>query len=342
MGRILVHRGEAQRKGLRQSQVEPGRQPHGEARNSMVKSSRHGRFSLIVNVLLVALAFGLLSLVVWQNRDKIREVFGQRLDIRLLGLAFLISLTSLFFNFIRWFVLVRVIEPAFTLRATMLLGFIGHVFNLVIPGAVGGDLIKAAYLMQMNIRKMQAVASMVIDRIIGLLGLFLLAASAGMVSWGMATSDVRKLVIAAWVALGVGVLVLAAIFAQVLPRLCPSLAGSGHGRLSAIVAELNVMSTNYRHRLDAVLAGLGLSVISQGLNVLVFFLVGKMLFGSRVTATLAQHFLMVPLTLFTMAVPLPFGALGLTEGVGDQLLRLVGHPTALKNTVFFAPLRPPK
>jgi len=88
-----------------------------------------------------------------------------------------------------------------------------------------------------------------------------------------------------------------------------------------------VTSTTYRYRLDAVLAGLGLSVLSQRLNVLVFFLIGKMPFGSRVTATLAQHFLMVPLILFTMAVPLPFGALGLTEGVGDQLLKLVGHPS---------------
>ena len=93
------------------------------------------------------------------------------------------------------------------------------------------------------------------------------------------------------------------------------------------MAKLNVTSTTYRYRLDAVLAGLGLSVLSQGLNVLVFFLIGKMPFGSQVSATLAQHFLMVPLTLFTMAVPLPFGALGLTEGVGDELLKLVGHPS---------------
>jgi hypothetical protein len=33
------------------------------------------------------------------------------------------------------------------------------------------------------------------------------------------------------------------------------------------------------------------------------------------------------LTLFTMAVPLPFGALGLTEGVADQLFKLANHPS---------------
>jgi hypothetical protein len=35
---------------------------------------------------------------------------------------------------------------------------------------------------------------------------------------------------------------------------------------------------------------------------------------------------MVPLILFTTAVPLPFGALGLTEEVSDQLFALVRHP----------------
>ena len=98
--------------------------------------------------------------------------------------------------------LVRVIEPRFTLRAAFLLGFIGNVFNLVIPGAVGGDLIKAAYLVRMNINRTQAIASMVIDRILGLLGLFLLAGIAGAVAWPMASRQVRILIVLVWVAVG--------------------------------------------------------------------------------------------------------------------------------------------
>ena len=85
------------------------------------------------------------------------------------------------------------------------------------------------------------------------------------------------------------------------------------------------MSTTYRGRLDVVLGCLALSVCIHGLNVLAFYLVGWMLFPAMKT-TLAQHFLMVPLTLFSMAVPLPFGALGLSEGVAEQLFKLVGHP----------------
>ena len=93
------------------------------------------------------------------------------------------------------------------------------------------------------------------------------------------------------------------------------------------MTELGEMSTTYRGRLDIVgglSCALGLhsraqrdspSTWSDGCSF------------PKMTTTLAQHFLMAPLMFFTTAVPLPFGALGLTEGVGDQLFKLVGHPS---------------
>jgi hypothetical protein len=165
---------------------------------------------------------------------------------------------------------------------------------------------------------------MVIDRILGLLALFILASIAGGFAWAVAGSDVRKLIVAAWLAVIAGVLVLTAIFTQALSRMFP-LWKPGQGRLGLIVTELREMSTSYRGRLDVVFGCGALSVFIHSLNVIAFFLVGQMLFPTM-TTTLGQHFLMVPLTLFTMAVPLPFGALGLSEEVGRQLFMLVGHP----------------
>jgi glycosyltransferase 2 family protein len=295
----------------------------------MAQKPKKSKLGLIVNVVLVLVAFGLLGYVIAGNREKIREVFNRPLDLRLLAFAQVLFLVSVMSTFVRWFILVRVIEPRFTLRSAMLLGFIGNVFNLVIPGAVGGDLIKAAYLVRMHIKKTQAVASMVIDRIVGLLGLFILATIAGLFAWPDATRDVRTLIILAWMATAAGVLVLTVIFSQVITRFFPGLANPhphSHSRLGLIAAELHSMSSTYRRRLDVVLLCELMSVASHSLNVLAFFVVGKMLFAGM-TTTLAQHFLMGPLTLFTMAVPLPFGALGLTEGVSDQLFKLVGHPS---------------
>jgi uncharacterized protein (TIRG00374 family) len=294
-------------------------------RNSMSKPKKHPWIGAIVNVSLIVVAFALLAYVIWQNRVEIRKVFSKPLDMKLLALAFAIYLVGMFGTFVRWFYLVRVIEPAFRFSATVLLGLIGMVFNLMIPGAVGGDLIKAAYLGRMRIKKTQAIASMVIDRILGLFGLFILASVAGGFAWRLATDDVRKLIIAAWVAAGLGAVALLVIFSQVLTRMFPRLSRE-HSRLSLIVSELREMSTTYRGRLDVVLVATVLSVCNHGLNVVAFYLVGRMLFPSMPT-TLVQHFLMGPLTLFTMAVPLPFGALGLSEEVGQQLFQLVEHPS---------------
>jgi len=294
--------------------------------NVMPHPAKSSRKSLVVNAVLVMIAFLLLGFVLWTNRQKISEVFERKLDFSLLVLAMFIYLVGLMLTFGRWYLLVRAIEPRFRPRTTLVLGFIGNVFNLVIPGAVGGDLIKAAYLVKMHIKKTQAIASMVIDRILGLLGLFVLATIAGVVAWSQSNGEVRTLIGFAWMMTALSFFVLFAIFARLLSRLFPSLKG-GHTPISVLMAELNEMSSTYSKRPGLVAGTLLLSIFVHTLNVIAFFIVGKMLFGDAMTTTLAQHFLMVPLTLFTMVVPIPFGALGLSEGISDQLFKLVNHPS---------------
>ncbi len=291
-----------------------------------MRSLHPGRIDRIGHGLLAAVALGALLLVLWQNREIIAEISIRRLDLRWLGLALLISQVSLLLTFVRWAVLVRVIERRFAVRSALLLGFIGYVFNLIIPGAVGGDVVKAAYLSRMHIRRTQVIASMVVDRIVGLLGLLILAAMAGVLAWEMATPQVRIVIVAAWCALGAGTTMLTPAFRGAIARAFSRPGSRPCGRLATIMTELEAASTTYRGRPGVLLVSLVLSLSSHGLNVVVFFLVGKLLFSARLTTTLGQHFLMAPLTFFTTAVPLPFGALGLTEGVGGQLFSLVGHP----------------
>ena len=197
------------------------------------------------------------------------------------------------------------IEPKFALSATVLLGFIGQVFNLVIPGAVGGDLIKAAFLVRMRTKKTQAVASMVIDRILGLLGMFVLVSIAGGFAWGNAPPNVQRLIMAAWDASpGQGVLALAAIFAQVFSRIFPYFKRE-HSRIGLIVSELHEMSATYRGRLDVVFACAGArhrQPLAHCAGVL-----------PRLQDALPFHvhhprptLLGRPIDAFSMAVPLPF------------------------------------
>jgi uncharacterized membrane protein YbhN (UPF0104 family) len=278
----------------------------------------------LINAGLVVVAFALLGLALWRSRGQIHEVLDHSLDGRVFALAFVIYLVGMCLSFVRWYWLVGVVEPSFTLGGAFLLGFIGNLFNLVIPGAVGGDLIKAAYLVRMEVNKTQAIASMVIDRLLGLLGLFILAGIAGAVAWPLASANVHRLIVVVWCAVGVGFAGLAAIFNQSLTRRFPGLL-VGHGKVATVLRELNVMSLTYRRRLGIIARSLAFSSFIHSLFVVAFYLVSRTLFRENLPS-LGQHFLMVPLVLFSTAVPVPFGALGVSEHISEELFRLVAHP----------------
>ena len=197
-------------------------------------------------------------------------------------------------------------------------GFIGNVFNLVIPGAVGGDVIKAAFLCREQERKTQAVASMVIDRILGLLGLFVLAGVVGVFVWGTAPRDVRLVIAFAWALMvacgvvGLTILFSPALFRALISRLNPE------GKLARLLTELAAMASAYRERLRVVAMALILAICGHALYVLAFFLVDRGLFGPEAPG-LASHFVVVPLILFSTAIPIPFGALGVSEQISERL-----------------------
>jgi hypothetical protein len=293
----------------------------------------HRYRSLVINVVLIVVAFALLGLAIYRHSNQIKEVFSRKIELQYFVLGCGIYLAGLVLTFCRWCWLVRVSEPAFRIRDAVLLGFIGNVYNLVIPFAVGGDLIKAAFLMRMQIKRTQAIASMVIDRILGLLGLFLVAGVAGLVAWPSAGLEVRRLIVVVWIALATGVLGLLAVFNEALPRHFPNLLRS-HGRLALIASELKAMAESYRGRLNVVAGAILLSCLWHVMSVTAFYAVSKSLFPVRMP-TFRQHCLVVPLILFTTAVPLPFGALGVSEEVSQQLFNLVNHPEGFMGMLAF-------
>ena len=63
------------------------------------------------------------------------------------------------------------------------LSFAGNFFNFALPGATGGDVIKAYYLTRYTQRKTEAVLTVFLDRVVGLFGLVLLAGTMILVTW---------------------------------------------------------------------------------------------------------------------------------------------------------------
>ncbi len=276
--------------------------------------------STLVNAALVVVGFALLGLAVWSNREKLAQVFAHRVDFGLFGLAFVIYVVALVCTFVRWFTLVRALDLPFRLLDAIKLGFIGNIFNLVIPGAVGGDVIKAVFLARAHpTRKAKAVASMVIDRLLGLAGLFVLAGVAAAFAFGRANDQVKILIGIVWALLACG---LTGLFVLFQPRLYPLLdrLTGGRPKLVKILKELESAAGAYRSNAKLVVACLIASACIHSIYVVAFYVASRAVFDQ--IPSFGEHFLIVPLVLFSTAVPLPFGALGLTEIVSGRLFAL--------------------
>lgn len=267
----------------------------------------------------VAIALGLMTLVVWMNRAELADVFSRRPDFGAFALAFACYLTATVLAFLRWHGLVRAQGLEFRRSNAVRYGFIGLLFNLVIPGAIGGDFVKAAFLCRTQHRKAAAIASVAIDRLVAVFALFLLAALVGTLGRSALDERVRRLVTTAWIATGVVGLILAIAFTPALYRPLVRLAGP-RPKLARRLDELVAVGAAYRDRIGVVALSVMLALVTYGLHVLAFYLASRSLFA-RVPG-LAEHFLIVPLVLFTTAIPLPFGALGVSEQISSGVFRL--------------------
>ena len=96
----------------------------------------------------------------------------------LLVAGFATLLSAIVITVVRWCYLVRALGIGFSLPDAMRIGFIGYLFNLAPMGIVTGDLLKAWILAREKPgNQAKALASVVVDRIIGLYVLFLVAAA---------------------------------------------------------------------------------------------------------------------------------------------------------------------
>lgn len=277
----------------------------------------------IVLLLKFGISVGILGYLIYYAMEN--QAFDQLRDRpknwMLLGLALMITLTSVVLTFVRWYVLVRTLDLPFSLKDAMRLGFLGLFCNYLSLGSVGGDLFKAIFLAREQPgNRTKAIASVVVDRIVGLYSLFLLASCAALLMDVGSASDVREVRLVSNAAMLCSVLGGLGIAFLMIPGVTGGKITGALGELpwmGKILVQLVEAIRAYRAKIHVVLFTILMSMVSHSLFAVAFFLTAS---GLRVTApTLAEHFLIVPFTNLAGAIPLPLGALGAIEGSADLL-----------------------
>jgi uncharacterized membrane protein YbhN (UPF0104 family) len=301
--------------------------------------------ALAKTLLKYALGLGLLAWVItnnWQPSETgpgLRDALARPIRILPFALAGLFTGLSALLTFVRWYLLVRAQELPFTLIGALRLGAVGYFFNTFLPGSVGGDLVKALALARAQSRRTVAVATVLIDRAIGLWALIWLVALLGGTFW--LTDDavlrenagLRAVVRSAWG------FVIATVVTWALLGFLPEWRAQRFARRLARLPKIGQHLAEfwraiwlYRMRPRAVALALLMSLVSQSGNVLAFHFAAQtfaIAADGDVLPSLTEHALIVPPGMAIEALfPAPGGVGGGEFGYG-KLYKLIRRPEAL-------------
>lgn len=183
--------------------------------NRVDKSWESGRFYLaaicynppvmlknkkVRGILQVLLSLTLLALLL--NQVGFANVIGVLLDINLAwyALAFAIFLLNIVIRSYRWTILLHSLDDRPPFMRLLYLYFVGFFANNFIPSGFGGDVVKIVSLRQSYGRGTEALSSVIMDRLTGLLGSSVIALVA--LTWNLTShaADIA-LPLALWLAI---------------------------------------------------------------------------------------------------------------------------------------------
>ncbi len=273
---------------------------------------------LAISLALLNFLFSLAGEQTFQSLRDQPKNWGQ------LALAFPLVLLAVLTTFLRWMLLVRALGLPFGVRDALRLGFLGYLFNFVSLGSVGGDLFKAIFIArEQHGRRAEAVATVVVDRLVGLYALFAVSAAAVLWSglYAEAQPQVRyvaraSLWCAALGAVGIALLMIPGVTGTRMTAMASRVPGVGN-----VVVKLMLAARLYREQPIVVLLAIAMSLVVHSLFSLAFYFLSHGVPGPA--PTLAEHFVIVPLSLLAAATPLPMAGLGAFEGALDLLFHVV-------------------
>jgi glycosyltransferase 2 family protein len=259
-----------------------------------------------------ALAFGLIFLLIRQGHLD-PKVFAELLSVRLVLMGLAIIGIIIWLQVWRWRLLLQARGFTVSMTEAYRLFLIGSFFNYVLPGSVGGDLIKAFYIAQENRhRRLDAVLTVAVDRVLGLYAMVAVSVITFVVNIEVILSDSRlKALAVATTAVFFMMTVLALLaFSRRLSRLVPFerfliRMPLGH----RIVSSFRAVQA-YGQAPGKMLGALLLSGFMQCLSVLFMMLIGSAL---QDPMPVGAYFFAVPLGFVASSLPVAPAGLGVGQ-----------------------------
>jgi uncharacterized protein (TIRG00374 family) len=243
------------------------------------------------------------------------------------GLAFVLFQMNVIIRAFRWYVLLHSLNERPSFGYLVYLYYIGFFANNFIPSGFGGDLVKVVSLRQSHGQGTDALSSVVMERVTGLVGSSLIALVA--LGWNMSshTADLH-LPTALWALIGVTALGIpiaffvarwsdpVGLFLRVFPN----------GRKLPFFDKIeNLINTISRYPLQSLIGALLISIPFTLNLVLVQMTIAR---AFDVQLPFRIFALFVPIIAIINLLPITFNGLGLREGIYTFLFVPIGVPAA--------------
>ncbi len=267
-------------------------------------------------------SFGLLALLFSRVSRGTMAGMLRGASLPLLLLCIPLYMVGQVLSTLRWQILLAAEGIRVPLWRLLLLYFEGMFFNLFLPTAVGGDVVRGYRIWHLTRAGEGALASILVERLTGfvaMVGIAVLTTAAAYATDALRDPSVELLVGAVAVGLAAAV---SLIFSPAALRLVDRLIG---GRLGAkplhAVRRFGEAVQRYRGHGGAVAAALG---ISLGFQTLLIFLVYLAALALHLPVRLIQFLIFIPMVNVLAMFPISLGGLGLREGGTMYLFGKVG------------------
>ncbi len=266
----------------------------------------------LLNILKLALSLGGLAAVFLLSRAKLPEI-GRTLasaSRSWLAVAFSLHALGLLFSAYRWQILAKAQGDHIPLGYLVKSYIVSRFFNTFLPTSVGGDVVRMWDGAKYSTSFVKSSAIVVVERMTGIIVLFLFALLASLLRLDMAR---RIPVIGITLLLGAaGLSAIAAFFLPAVGRLLRQ--GPGRGLLGRLLEKLRLFRdtiTDYRGHPAAFLRATVWAVLLQLNVVLYYILIGRSL-GLNIPAL--DYFVFIPLVLLLQLIPVFINGYGVREG----------------------------
>jgi uncharacterized membrane protein YbhN (UPF0104 family) len=286
-----------------------------DARNA----GRKGYISLLARIAVATAA--ILWVLRGQDWRELAAVF-QNLSLGYFSLSLVVFALAQVIISVRWWLLLRAQSIHISVLAAVRLFFLGLFYNNLMPGSVGGDLLKAWYVTKHTNKRLEGVLSVFVDRTIGLAGVVVMVAVtySAFVRGHIAGAKTQEARPPGWLSQHPGAILCAgAAFAAVLAVVLVHPAGRAGLVRMAEIARLRGVSLLRRAK-DALvvycskpwtlLGTMVLTLIWQSIVIVAFWLLGRDL---GIEAGLRYYFVVFPLSWAVAAVPISIAGLGVQE-----------------------------